>query len=171
MKENEQEIPVPPPSVEAFPEMVEVPLAELRDLRERAAKADEYLELAKYSKADFINYQDRVRREKEDWARRALVSFASDILPALDGLTLANFQDPSLNDAVRMLEREFIRILGKYEIVPIEVGSSFDPLLHEAVSAEPGGTVLQEVRRGWLICGKVLRAASVRIVKPPPEVY
>lgn len=144
---------------------------EYQDLMNRAAKADEYLSLAKYTKADFINYQDRVRRDKEDWNRQALLSFVTDLLPALDGMSFAKFEDPKLTEAAQMLEREFIRVLAKYGIVPIETaGQAFDPLIHEAVAAEQGGTILEEVRRGWLIQGKVLRAASVRIVKPP-EVY
>jgi molecular chaperone GrpE (heat shock protein) len=158
-------------SAETPPEMVEVSSLVLQELREQASKAEEYLTLAKYAKADFINYQDRVRRDKEDWNRQALNHFVTDLLPALDGFAMAKFEDANLMEAIRMLEREFIRVLSKYGIVPIDTGTAFDPLLHEAVAAEPGGTRLEEVRRGWMIQGKVLRAASVRIVKPPPEVY
>src|SRR5204863_1995202 len=64
------------------------------------AKADEYLELARRAKADFINYQDRVRRDKADWNRQALEGFVREILPALDGFGLANFEEPKLNEAV-----------------------------------------------------------------------
>ena len=131
------------------------------------AKADEYLELARRAKADFINYQDRVRRDKADWNRQALEGFVREILPALDGFNLANFEDPKLNEAVRLLEKEFLRVLAKNGVTPIETaGKSFDPLYHDAVAMEPGGTELVEVRRGWLFDGKVLRAASVRLVKP-----
>ena len=51
------------------------------------AKAEEYLELARRAKADFINYQDRVRRDKADWNRQALDGFIREMLPALDGFT------------------------------------------------------------------------------------
>jgi len=52
-------------------------------------------------------------------------------------------------------------------VTPIETtGKAFDPLYHDAVAMEPGGTQVEEVRRGWLFDGKVLRAASVRLVKP-----
>lgn len=151
--------------------MVQISPEVLQELQERAAKADEYLDLAKYTKADFLNYQDRVRRDKEEWNRQAILTLISDLLPALDGFALAKFEDAKLMEAIRMLEREFLRVLGKYGVVPIvTAGQSFDPVLHEAIAAEPGGTMLEEVRRGWLIQGRVLRAASVRIVKPP-EVY
>jgi molecular chaperone GrpE (heat shock protein) len=133
------------------------------------AKADEYLELARRAKADFINYQDRVRRDKADWNRQALESFVRELLPALDGFSMAKFEDPKLLEAVRILEKEFLRVLAKTGVTPIETaGKAFDPLYHDAVAMEPGGTQLEEVRRGWLFDGKVLRAASVRLVKPKP---
>lgn len=131
------------------------------------AKADEYLELAKLAKADFINYQNRVRRDKADWNRQALEGFVSELLPALDGFSLAKFEDPKLTEAIRILEKEFLRVLAKTGVTPIETaGKTFDPLYHDAVAMDPGGTQLEEVRRGWLFDGKVLRAASVRLVKP-----
>ena len=139
---------------------------ELAALRDRAAKADEYLELARRAKADFINYQDRVRRDKADWNRQALDGFIRELLPALDGMSLAKFEDPKLVEAIRVVEKEFLRVLAKSGVVPIETaGKSFDPAFHEAVGVEPGGTVLEEVRRGWMFADKVLRPASVRIVK------
>jgi molecular chaperone GrpE len=131
------------------------------------AKADEYLELARRAKADFINYQDRVRRDKADWNRQALEGFISELLPALDGFSLAKFDDAKLTEAIRILEKEFLRVLSKTGVTPIETaGKSFDPLYHDAVAMDPGGTQLEEVRRGWLFDGKVLRAASVRLVLP-----
>jgi len=131
------------------------------------AKADEYLELAKRAKADFINYQDRVRRDKADWNRQALEGFVRELLPAMDGFSMAKFEDPKLLEAVRILEKEFLRVLAKTGVTPIETaGKAFDPLYHDAVAMEQGGTQLEEVRRGWLFDGKVLRAASVRLVKP-----
>jgi len=131
------------------------------------AKADEYLELARRAKADFINYQDRVRRDKADWNRQALEGFVRELLPAMDGFSMAKFEDPKLLEAVRILEKEFLRVLAKTGVTPIETaGKPFDPQFHDAVAMEPGGTQLEEVRRGWLFDGKVLRAASVRLVKP-----
>lgn len=131
------------------------------------SKAEEYLELAKLAKADFINYQDRVRRDKSEWNRQALDSFLRELLPAMDGFSMANFEDPSLNEAFRMLEREFVKALGKAGATPIDIqNQSFDPGLHEAVAMDPGGTVIEEVRRGWLLDGKVLRPTAIRIVVP-----
>jgi len=146
------------------------PEADLAALRDKAAKADEYLDLARRAKADFLNYQDRVRRDKQDWTRQSLEGFLRDLVPAMDGFSLAKFEDPKLLEAMRVLEKEFLRVLAKAGVVPIETaGKGFDPAFHDAVAVEPGGTALEEVRRGWLIGDRVLRAASVRIVKPKDQ--
>jgi hypothetical protein len=102
-----------------------------------------------------------------DWNRQALEGFVRELLPAMDGFSMAKFEDPKLLEAVRILEKEFLRVLAKTGVTPIETaGKAFDPLYHDAVAMEQGGTQLEEVRRGWLFDGKVLRAASVRLVKP-----
>ena len=147
---------------------------ELRELREKAARADEYLDLARRQKAELLNYQERVRREREDWKRQALDDFVRDFLPALDAFTWARFEEPTLMESLRLVEREFHRVLSKHGIVPVETeGQSFDPSRHEAVAVEervdvPAGLILEEVRRGWRMSAVVLRPASVRIAKAPP---
>ncbi len=149
------------------------PGAELAALREKAAKADEYLDLAKRAKADFINYQDRVRRERQEWRRQAVEDFLRDLLPALDGFALAKTGDPAILEALRLIERELLRVLAKNGVTPIETaGKMFDPLYHEAVMLEetaerPEGSIIEEVRRGWMMDGRVIRAASVRVAKAP----
>lgn len=140
-------------------------------LRERAARADEYLDLARRWKAEFLNYQARVRREREEWKRQAVEEFVRDLLPAIDSFAWARFEEPTLMRALGVLEREFLRVLARHGIVPIEAeGRPFDPFLHEAVAVEetdecPDGTVLEEVRRGWKIDGRVLRPAGVRVAR------
>ncbi len=149
--------------------------AEIAALQEKAARAEEYLDLARRARADFVNYQDRVRRERQEWGRQAVEQFVREFLSAMDAFTLARFEDPKLVEAIRVIEREFLRILGKFEIVPLETaGKAFDPLYHEAVAVEeradvPEGTILEEVRRGWMIGDRVLRPAAVRIAKRPPS--
>lgn len=170
--------PAPSGPVPATPAPSETPdkaQDELAALREKAAKADEYLDLARRAKADFINYQDRVRRERQQWTRQAVEDFLRDFLPALDSFALARFEDPKLVEAVRLIEKEFLRVLAKNGIRPIEAeGKTFDPLYHEAVAVvetaeKPEGAIVDVARRGWTIDGHVIRAASVRVAKPPPK--
>jgi molecular chaperone GrpE len=149
----------------------EPPVDELAVLKERAAKAEEYLDLARRAKADFLNYQDRILREKAEWKREALQDFVADFLPALDSFSWAEYEEPTLMESLRIVEREFLRVLAKHGIVPVEaVGEPFDPARHEAIGFEerddvPAGRVLEQVRRGWRIGDKILRPASVRVSK------
>lgn len=146
---------------------------EIRELREKAAKADEFLDLARRTKADFINYQDRMRREKAEWSQEGLQDFILDFLPALDSFTWARFEEPSVMESIRLVEREFLRALALHHITPIETaGKMFDPALHEAVGSvetaeKPPGMILDQVRRGWMIGTRVLRPAGVRIARAP----
>ncbi|HVE41325.1 MAG TPA: nucleotide exchange factor GrpE [Planctomycetota bacterium] len=155
------------------PESAPAESPEVRELREKAAKATEYLDLARRTKADFINYQDRVRREKAEWSQEGLEDFILDFLPALDSFTWARFEDPSAMESIRLVEHEFLRALALHHITPIQtVGAMFDPALHEAVGSvetadKPPGTVVDQVRRGWMIGDRVLRPAGVRIARAP----
>lgn len=151
------------------------PANEIARLREQASKAEEYLELARRQRADLLNFQERVRRERAEWKREALEGFIRDFLPALDAFTWARFEEPTLMESMRLVEREFLRVLAKNGILPIDAeGKPFDPLVHEAIATEetdrvPDGTVLEEVRRGWTLDGRVLRPAAVRIARRKPE--
>ena len=148
---------------------------ELRELRAKAAKADEYLDLARRTKADFINYQERIRREREEWKRDAVLEFVRDFLPALDSFTWARFEEPTLMESLHLVEREFLKNLAHHHIVPIATaGRMFDPAFHEAVGVvetadKPPGTILEQVRRGWMIGDRVVRPAGVRVAKAPSE--
>jgi molecular chaperone GrpE len=147
--------------------------AEIRDLRAKAAQSDEYLDLLRRTKADFINFQDRVRREREEWSKEGLRDFIRDFLPALDSFTWARFEEPTLMESLHLVEREFLRALARHHIVPIATADRmFDPLYHEAVAVEettkkPPGSILEQVRRGWMMGNQVLRPAGVRVAKPP----
>jgi len=146
---------------------------ELRELRAKAARADEYLDLARRTKADFINYQDRIRREREEWGRAFLSDFIRDFLPALDSFSWARFEEPTLMESLHLVEREFLRKLAHHHIFPMATaGKMFDPAHHEAVATEetadhPPGTILEQIRRGWMIGNQVLRPAGVRVAKAP----
>ncbi|RPH39950.1 MAG: nucleotide exchange factor GrpE [Planctomycetota bacterium] len=145
------------------------------EVRAKADKADDYLELARRTKADFINYQDRIRRERGEWGKEAVLEFVRDFLPALDSFTWARFEEPTLMESLHLVEREFLRGLAHHHIVPIATaGRMFDPAFHEAVAVEetadkPPGTILEQVRRGWIMGDRVIRPAGVRVAKAPSE--
>ena len=165
---------------QSAPEQVTLPREEVEALRAAEARAAEYLDLAKRTQAEFVNYQGRARREREEITKYALERFLLEFLPVLDGLshTLAAPADADVRavvEGVRIVEREMLRLLAKSGVRPMEtMGKKFDPLFHEAVAtvdAPPGtadGTVVEELRRGFMIHDRVLRPAQVRVARSAP---
>jgi molecular chaperone GrpE len=144
-------------------------------LTESAARAAEMKELAQRVQAEFLNYQARAKRDREEAARYRARDLAAELLPALDSLgeseraLRGSARPDEVLDGLKIIHKEFLRILAKHGVTPIEaVGKPFDPRFHEVVGtaakegAEPG-TVVEEVRGGWMMHERVLRAAAVRI--------
>jgi molecular chaperone GrpE len=146
---------------------------DLDELGEAKRERDEYLELAKRTKADFENYRKRVAKETADALARGKADLARQLLPALDNLerALATGEDPQAHGAlvkgVGMVRDE---LQGRLEGAGVEsfdpTGERFDPQLHEALSTLPGedmesGIVLETVEKGYRLNGQVLRPAKV----------
>lgn len=157
---------------------VTIPRSELEALRQKAAECDQYLDMLQRSRADLLNYQKRMRREMEAWREDAIQNFAADLLPVLDDFARATAswdgQDAELPEdvrafveGVRMIENQLYKTLARHRIKPMDTkGKPFDPAVHEAVLQQPSdehphGTVVEELRRGFTIAGRVLRAAQV----------
>jgi molecular chaperone GrpE len=175
--EEEQEAPEAPQ-----PPDHEAQLArDLEELAARAGKADEYLELAKRTKADFENYRKRASREAEAAQQRGIVKLARELLPAVDDLDRAvaavqaaprTEQDQdgagTLVSGIKLVHAGVIAALARVGIEPYSpVGERFDPQHHEAVAQQPvegaePGTVVEVYQRGYrLHDGSVLRPARV----------
>src|SRR5437016_2554439 len=62
---------------------------DLEELTAKAQKADEYLELAQRTRADFENYRKRAARETAAAQERGVIKLAKELLPAIDNLDRA----------------------------------------------------------------------------------
>jgi molecular chaperone GrpE len=147
-----------------------------RDLDELAAakrERDEYLEVARRTKADFENYRKRVAKDTSEALVRGKADLARQLLPALDNLerALAAGRDSSAHGAlvegVGMVRDELQNRLQSAGVESFDpTGERFDPQLHEALSTMPSegtepGLVLETVEKGYRLNGQVLRAAKV----------
>jgi len=147
-----------------------------RDLDELGAarrERDEYLELARRTKADFENYRKRVTRETTEALARGKADLARQLLPTLDNLerALAAGHDPANHGAlvkgVAMVRGELHDRLEGAGVEAFDpTGEKFDPQQHEALSTLPGhgvesGVVLETVEKGYRLDGHLLRAAKV----------
>ena len=155
-------------------------LPELEEaLRLEKNKSDDLLRRLQYLQADFENYRKRVDKEIGDVRKYGNERVLSDLLTVGDELELAyakareSKQNPVLLDGVGMILKRLQNLLSKEGVERIPgVGSKFNPDYHEAAlripSEEEEGTVVEEVRPGYLLRGRVLRASIVKVAEKRP---
>ncbi|KXU35396.1 hypothetical protein AXK12_05350 [Cephaloticoccus capnophilus] len=145
---------------------------------EAAAIHDRYLRAV----ADHENFRKRVAREKDELRQYAASRVLEDLLPVLDnlGLGLAAAEQPnasvkSLREGVAMVQTQLKTALEQHGLKEINpAGQPFDAHQHEALSQAPStevaeGDVLQVIRVGYSLNGRLLRAASVVVSSGAPS--
>jgi molecular chaperone GrpE len=156
------------------------PEPELEELREQlqeqqriAAEAqDNFLR----ARADIDNYRRRARQEMEDVRRYGVEQIVTNLLPVLDDLERAlgaaesSENAAALREGVSLIYNKLSDVLAKAGVEPImAVGEPFDPALHEAIMAvegqpgQPAETVVEELRRGYRLNDRVIRASMVKV--------
>ena len=138
-------------------------IGELEDLKQ---KVEEFESRYKRALADYQNLQKRVQEEKGEWIRSANKELILRILTVLDTLMLAyqHTQDKNIQVSVQ----QFFDILKSEGVTKIEtVGQKFDPNTMEAIATDVGeeGKVIEELRAGFMLYDKLLRAAQVKVGK------
>jgi molecular chaperone GrpE len=143
-------------------------------LAQEKEKAERYLANWQRAEADFRNHKAREEQGKKDlidWANSALVC---DILPVLDAFDRAfenavpEDKDLSWITGFRQIQKMLLDVLSKHGLAEMKcVGETFDPSLHEAVVQQDGveGVILDEVRKGYKLKDKLLRAPQVAVGK------
>ena len=154
---------------------------DLEELMAKAEKADEYLELAQRTKADFENYRKRASREAAAAQDRGVAKLARELLPAVDNLDRAlaaaeaGPEDDGAPDngaanlvsGIKLVHADVIAALKRVGIEPFSPqGEPFDPQRHEAVAQQPAdgatpGTIVEVYQRGYRFGDSVLRPARV----------
>jgi molecular chaperone GrpE len=156
---------------------VEILAEELEALRARADERDELLDKLQRSRADFINYQKRTRREQERWREMNLQDLVLHLLPVIDDFERAleharegNDID-SLTRGFELIKAKLVKALEDHDVVPYDaLGQRFDPAYHEAVAhvEKPDAKdqeVIEVLRVGYMMGNRVLRAAQVVVAK------
>jgi molecular chaperone GrpE len=147
-------------------EQFEAKQQELEDALQR------YLRLA----ADFDNFRRRTRQEMDNVRKTAAEHLISELLPVLDNFERALAAARSLFPenvvtGIDMIYRQLWQVLAQSGVQLVEAaGKPFDPAFHQALEQvetddAPEGTVIEEAQRGYLLHGKVLRPAMVKVAK------
>ena len=165
---------LPPDAASLTPEQFE-------ELKARVAKADENWERLLRTTADFDNFKKRAARERTEAIQFANVALIQKLLPVMDNFDMAlaaaqtakDEKSSSLLTGIAMVQSQLKSILAETGLEEIDaMGKVFDPTLHEAVSQQetdevPDGHVVQQIRKGYKIKERLLRAASVVVAKKP----
>ena len=134
-------------------------------------KAPDWKDLYARLLADFDNYKKRAAHDREDFLRYAESEVLKAFLPVMDNLALALGSAPDKDDAfvkgVQLVYDKFLSAFKERGAEPFDsVGLELDVEKMEAIAQLPSetveeGKVSNEAKRGWMLKGKVLRAAQV----------
>jgi molecular chaperone GrpE len=155
---------------DAKPEQAGADAAE-PEAAEKAQAEPDWKAMCARTMADFDNFRKRTARDREELFKSAAGDVLKDLLPTVDNLALAldkaaDKEDPFVK-GVQLVYDGLVKMLADHGAVPVDsLGEPLDTNFHEAIATLPSpdipeGHVMTEVKRGWLLNGKVLRAAQV----------
>ncbi len=169
------DIPPRPESVAEWQRLVEQLQAEKADLQDRQLRA----------LAEAQNVRRRAQQDVEKERKFGVERFARDVLSVADNFGRAlsalpadvGSLDPALRNVIvgiQATDRELQSVLERHGVTRIEsLGKPFNAEFHQAMmevenADVPSGTVVQELIPGYLIAGRLLRAAMVAVSKGGP---
>ncbi len=141
--------------------------------KEREEFKDKYLRKL----AEMENLRKRFDREKSEYQQYALSDFLRELLVVLDNFERAlrsgdQADGKNFREGVEMILRQYLDMLKKKGVAPLEVkDNKFDPMFHQAVMTEESEAVsepevVEELQRGYLLHGRLLRPALVKVLVP-----
>ena len=137
--------------------------------------------------AEMENQRRRFEKEKQDAFEYGGFNFAAESLPLIDNIDRAiiSFKNDEniknnkdLNkiiDGIEIVKKDIVSIFKKNGIEAIEcINKKFDPNFHQAMlevesSTQKTGTVVQEIQKGYMMKGRLLRPSLVGVAKKREE--
>ncbi len=131
-------------------------------------------------RADFDNFRKRTQRERGELFLLANETLFLEILPVIDHFEMGfksaedHKADCSVTEGFRIVYNQLLDVLKKFNVTAIDaIGEPFDPHRHESLmhmpSDKPAETVIEQVRRGYLLGEKLLRASQVIVSSGPAK--
>lgn len=138
-------------------------------------KVAEYKDKMVLAHAELENVRKRSERDVQNARKFGVEKLLGDMLPVIDSLTRAleggaptDEQAKAMHQGIELTLDLFEKTLTKYgvEVISPEAGEAFNPEQQEAMSMQPGtgleaNCVVQVLQKGYLLNGRVLRAAMV----------
>jgi molecular chaperone GrpE len=139
---------------------------------------DEYLAALQRERAEFQNFRRRTAEEREAMLGLAAESLIRKVLALADDFDLAvehrpeGGADEAWVEGIAAIDRKLRQLLESEGVSEIEAaaGTPFDPREHEAVAnvpgtGQPGGEIVEELRRGYRLRDRVIRPALVAVAE------
>ena len=155
--------------------VVHIKLRDLETLREEAKKANEHYEQLLRMSAEFDNFRKRQEKEMQDFLKFGQEAFIVKFLPVFDEmekiLDEKNVTPKTLLKGLNLIQKNLFSVLTSEGLERQKViGEPFDPLYHEVVETvdskkHKNNEIVEELRPGYLLRGKVIRPAMVKIAK------
>lgn len=146
---------------------------------EEASTEEDFKEKFYYLAAEFENARKRFDREREKFVKYGNEKILKSLLDVVDNLdrTLSSIQNDedekvkNIAHGIGMVQDQFIKVLIDNGLEKIDsLGKEFDPNFHEAMAQQPtegkkDNEVVQVYQDGYMLNGRLLRAAKVIIAK------
>ncbi|MDD3853749.1 MAG: nucleotide exchange factor GrpE [Syntrophomonadaceae bacterium] len=145
---------------------------EINRLKEEASRNyDKYLRAV----AEADNIRKRASREREEYLKYASIPIIKKILSVTDDLDRAikmsvdNKDYDSLKKGLEIIARRMDEILEEEGVEYIDAtGKTFDPQFHEPLVVESGtdhpeNTIIEELQKGYILHGRVIRPSLVKV--------
>lgn len=149
----------------------------LRELKKCQKEREQYLKGWQRQRADFINYKKQEVERVEEMRLKIEKEYLLKILELTDDIrrALKNVpKDLKNNDWVKGIEgieRRFQKFLQDQGVRELKgEGEQFNPQFHEAVAQVQAkdykeGQIVEVLQKGYLIKGRLLRPALVKVAK------
>ena len=176
LEESAQEEETEGGDAEEAPDEFEVLREELEEAKAQAAG---YLDGWQRAQAEFSNYKKRQGVERAQMMVMASANLLRKLLPVVDDFERAaetlpeGLEQETWLEGILIVKHKLGLLLESEGVEPIESdGQVFDPRYHEAVTYEQAegyeeGQIIGQVQRGYMLGGRVLRPALVRVAQAP----
>lgn len=144
-----------------------------RELEEANREKDKNHDLLLRAQAEFDNFRKRIDRERDEVRSFAAAQVLRNLLPVLDNLERAlrtsEGSDDPLRQGLVLVHQQLLETLKKEGLQVMDtLGTAFDPRQHEAVEVLDvegfeEGIILEEAQKGYLLNGRLLRPAMVKV--------
>ncbi|MFN3301493.1 MAG: nucleotide exchange factor GrpE [Patescibacteria group bacterium] len=139
-----------------------------KELEEEKKRSKQYLEGWQRTKADYINREREIEKERSNWSEFVIKDLILKILPIYESLN-KSLEHKELNDdflkGIEQIKKQFNSFLKEFGVEKIKtIGEKFDPAFHEVVEKRgDGNEIVEEVSPGYKMNNKVIKVAKVII--------